>query len=84
MLSLNFWRRRLYESPKHAEPPSHDGSEILHIHDGALGVLGASIPRVDALQQAVPGVIAQDAKLALRLCVRCELPLGFEHGLPCV
>ncbi|BAO89393.1 putative uncharacterized protein [Caballeronia cordobensis] len=48
-----------------SEPEAASRLDIRQIHDGALGVLGAPAPGVQAftLPQAAPGVVAQDAKL---------------------
>ncbi|AQH01672.1 hypothetical protein A9R05_23080 [Burkholderia sp. KK1] len=62
-----------------SEPEAARHLDISQIYDGALGVLGAPAPRVQAftLPQAAPGVIAQDAKLACdSACANVSAPLG--------
>ncbi|SAL55058.1 hypothetical protein AWB70_04696 [Caballeronia cordobensis] len=63
-----------------SKPEAARHLDIRQIHDGALGVLGAPAPCVQAftLPQAAPGVIAQDAKLACDLA--CDANFRWALG----
>ena len=82
MPHLKFWRHRVDAT---GTPPAcgtqpgaaqRDAPDIRHIQESALGVIGASAPRMQAytLPQAAPGVIAKDAKLA------CDSACGANYA----